>query len=751
MPNQIDDNKIFSSNFLDRTLEKFRELLKLIKGVESEMKDVLKVNQEMLKTSDKKSTAGLEKRKKALTSINQVSKEMLKLEKQRKRVSSQLQLAETQQAKAVAASKIELKQKRKAVNDEIKAEKGLITIYDKERIRLKQLKADYKALVLAQGGETMETRKLRRESLKLEKQLGKLDKRVKGSTGLMNRLKSGVARVAVAFGGLAIVRNVFNIVREFEQSQADLASVLGVNVDEMAALTEQARELGAATRFTAGEVAGLQKEFAKLGFDQTEIEAMTESTLALAGATGTELSRAAEVTGSTLRGFGLEASETQRVVDVMAKSFSSSSLDMEKFATAMSSVAPVAKTAGLDIEKTTALLGTLTDRGIDASSAGTGLRNIFLELSKEGISFEEAMQKINSATDKNAAALDLFGKRGATIGVILSETAGDVANLEAKLNDAGGAAQEMADKQLNTLNGQLDLLKSAWEGFILDLEEGTGAFAGLKDVIGFVARNLTTIIKSIVVAASAFATYKATILATTVLTKAYSAATIAFTAVQALLTGGLKKATAAMRLFNIVVKLNPIGLLITVIGAAVTAYILFADTTSNAEKAQLAFNEAAKETTETTNKLIAALKEQIVEEERIIGLRLKHGEISTEEADKLRLKSIVDQKNEIRKLIRAEQDKQDALEQAFIKEKQRLQAQKGGILDIGGAATAEANKAILNLNTELNRLLGERENVMDNLEGQLDDLSKKQQEINAEEVANEIEKERVKKEQKKLI
>ena len=235
---------------------------------------------------------------------------------------------------------------------------------------------------------------------------------------------------------------------------------------------------------------------------------MTEATLQLAAATGTELPRAAEVTGSTLRGFGLDASQTQRVVDVMAKSFSSSSLDMEKFATAMSSVAPVAKTAGLSVEKTTALLGTLTDRGLDASTAGTGLRNIFLELSKRGLSFEEAMLQINSATDKNAASLELFGKRGATVGTILSETAEDVSNLEGKLNDAGGAAKEMADKQLNTLNGALDLLKSAWEGFILDLEEGTGVFGGLKDIIFAVARNFTTIVKVIKTAAIAWGSYR---------------------------------------------------------------------------------------------------------------------------------------------------------------------------------------------------------------------------------------------------
>ena len=515
MPQKIENKDIFSPDFLEPQKKSFKEIIELIKLMESEMKDVLKVQQQLVKTSDKKSVEGLKKRQRAVQSVNQVSKEMLKLEKQRKAASAQLQIAETKEAKAVAATRIELARKKKAVKDEILAEKGLVSEYQKQSATLNNLRKKYKDLILTQGKETRATRKLRREITTLDKRLKKVDaatgqfQRSVGNYGKAFGKVTGVLRnFGLAVGGLAVIRNITGIVRNFEQAQADLASVLGVNVEEMKALTEQARELGATTRFTAGEVSELQKEFAKLGFTQTQIQEMTEATLSLAAATGTELSRAAEVTGSTLRGFGLDASQTQRVVDVMAKSFSSSSLDMEKFATAMSSVAPVAKSAGLSVEKTTALLGTLTDRGLDASTAGTGLRNIFLELSKRGLSFEEAMLQINSATDKNAASLDLFGKRGATVGTILSETAEDVSNLEGKLNDAGGAAKEMADKQLNTLNGALDLLKSAWEGFILDLEEGTGVFGGLKDIIFAVARNFTTIVKVIKTAAIAWGSYR---------------------------------------------------------------------------------------------------------------------------------------------------------------------------------------------------------------------------------------------------
>ena len=45
----------------------------------------------------------------------------------------------------------------------------------------------------------------------------------------------------------------------------------------MSRLTEQSKELGATTTFTASQVSELQKEFAKLGFTQSEIENVTEA------------------------------------------------------------------------------------------------------------------------------------------------------------------------------------------------------------------------------------------------------------------------------------------------------------------------------------------------------------------------------------------------------------------------------------------------------------------------------------------
>lgn len=284
---------------------------------------------------------------------------------------------------------------------------------------------------------------------------------------------SGTA-FALASGLTNAIKDGIETVKVFEQAQSNLAAVLGTNTESIKELTEDAKRLGSTTAFTATQVSELQTEYAKLGFSQEEILKVTESTLDASAALRSELGEQAALTGSIIRSFELDAKDATRVNDVLAKAAASSALSFEKLNTALPIVSATAKTAGVSLERTTALLGTLSDRGVDASTAATGLRNVFLELSKRGITFEQAMNKINTATDKNAAALELFGKRGATIGVILSKTGKNVDDLTDTLENSFGFAAESAATQLDNLAGSITILGSAWEGFILSLEDGGG-------------------------------------------------------------------------------------------------------------------------------------------------------------------------------------------------------------------------------------------------------------------------------------
>ena len=421
--------------------------------------------------------------------------------------------------KSLLTEKAKIAQLTREQNKAIKTE---VALGDKQINTLEKLRARNAAIKIAKDKVNFSTKKgqeairklnaeLDRNNKVLQKNasaLGKQKMNIGNYKSAISGLRSGLAQLGLSMGVFQILKGSFNIVKDFEQGQADLASVLGINVDQMAALTEQAKLLGATTTFTASQVSELQKEYAKLGFSMSEIENVTEATLLLAEATGTDLGRAAEVTGATLRGFGLSATDTQRVVDVMAKSFSSSSLDMEKFATAMSAVAPIAKAMGFSIEETTSMLGTLTDSGLDASTAGTSLRNMMLEAKKQGLSWNEALDKVNNSQDKASTSLELFGKRGVAAGIILAENQDTVAGLTDKLLESDDAAKKMAETQRNTLGGAIKLLTSAWEGWILKINEAGGAGDKLKRSIQFLADNFETIVYWIGMGVKAFISFK---------------------------------------------------------------------------------------------------------------------------------------------------------------------------------------------------------------------------------------------------
>jgi len=319
---------------------------------------------------------------------------------------------------------------------------------------------------------------LKAAGIKLTKtQLKQLDAQVNKTSRGLGGMAGAIAGATVAlYAASRAFKAVVGTGKEFQQKMADVKAISGATATEFTALEKNARALGKTTVFTAANVGELSKEFAKLGFTASEIIKVTKGTLALASAVGSDLATSAATAGTTLRGFGLDVSETGRVTDVMALSMSKSALDMQKFTDSMKYVAPIAKLAGVSLEGTTAILGSLANAGIDGSMAGTSLRRILLEAGKAGSkladrmggpieSMEDFQEKLKRLRDEGFDPLtegaDLVGKRAVTAFAILLEGADKTDKLTEALMNAGGAAQEMADIQLDTLDGDLRKLSSA--------------------------------------------------------------------------------------------------------------------------------------------------------------------------------------------------------------------------------------------------------------------------------------------------
>lgn len=333
-----------------------------------------------------------------------------------------------------------------------------------------------------------------------------------GGAGAAALAGAGVAGLVAGIGLLkgAISDNI-ETAREYEKSVSVLAAILATTKDGVRELTDQAKELGATTIFTAHEVVDLQTELAKLGYTLKEITDMTPSILLLAQATGSNLADAASLTGAVLRMFEQDTTHTAEFVDKMTASTTKSALSFSYLQNAMSTVGPVANAFGFKLEDVLALLGQLANAGFDASSAATATRNILLNLAdangklakslgKPVTNLDELIDGLKSLNDSGidlAESLELTDKRSVSaFNTFLSGT-DTVINLRDELVNADGAAKKMADTMGDNLEGAMKGLSSAWEGLNLYINRSNGLLRKFIDWCTKAVRGVTDLLKAL--------------------------------------------------------------------------------------------------------------------------------------------------------------------------------------------------------------------------------------------------------------
>lgn len=486
---------------------------------------------------------------------------------------------------------------------------------------------------------------------KAERSMDKLGRKMqKTGKNLSMKLTAPIA----ALGAMS-----FSVFKGFEAEMSKVKAVSGATAEEFKMLSDNAKELGASTMFSARQVAGLQTEFAKLGFTATEITKVTESTLNLAQAAGSDLARAAMVAGSTLRAFGLDASQTGMVTDVMAKSFSTSAMDMETFAESMKFVAPVAKSAGMSIQETSAMLAVLANAGIKGSQAGTALRRIISEIGGSSKPTAEALKDLAAQGLNLADAKDEVGRSAQSALLVLAGGVDQIAPLTQSFKNSGGAAKEMADIMGDTAFGASKRLESAMEGLGISIGE-------------IVAVALVPIIEAI----AKFAGWLNKTSKETKTTIVVFAGLVAAIGPLMFITGGVirnfkvlrfamiksntitKIATVLQRAYNLALKANPIGIVVTALAALGTALFLVNKRKKETVSIEKKLTDGANEEIAKTkvrqlqaNKLIETIKDQNISNEQRSRLIKR---LNTEYKDFL--PNLIDEKSNIQDITTAQRD-----------------------------------------------------------------------------------------------
>jgi len=517
MAKRVENSDLFSGDVFLKTKQDVELLIGEITKLEAGLVSVAKAQKKILENSDTKSIQGIRATKNSIDKLNETEKIHSKLKEDRIRLENKLKSLRTNQAKQNSELNILIQQQNKLNKQSILENEKLSGAYAAQSARLNRLRKEYKDLAVSTGTSGKRAKELRNEITKLDTKLKQVDatvgqsQRNVGNYGsafskLGGVLRSGLGVLGITAGIAGIVRGVgeaIGIFKDFEAANSKLEAILRATTDEMDSLKKQAKELGATTAFTASEVTGLQIEFAKLGFPTSDIKNMTASTLDAAAAMGSDLGEQAALTGATLKAFGLKSKDTARVNDVLAKSTTRSALDFSKLNASMSTIAPVAKAMGFGLEDTVSLLGNLSDSGFDASTAATATRNIMLKLAdsssvlgkrlKEPVkdlpSLIKGLKQLKSEGVNLSEALELTDVRSVAAFSTFLEGTDSLEKLSAELHNADGAAKEMAETMLNNLSGDMTKAQSAWEGFVLSLEDGSGV---MSNALRKATQQLTT-------------------------------------------------------------------------------------------------------------------------------------------------------------------------------------------------------------------------------------------------------------------
>lgn len=309
--------------------------------------------------------------------------------------------------------------------------------------------------------------------------------------------KSLAMKVTAPIVGLGAV--ITKTGMDFEAAMSEVGAISGATGEDLQALENIAKEMGATTKFSASQAAEGLKYMAMAGWDTQKMLDGLPGMLSLAAASGEDLGLVADIVTDAMTAFGMEASRAGEFADTIAAASANANTNVAMLGESFKYVAPLAGALGYSAKDTAVALGIMANAGIKGSQSGTALRAILTRLVKPPADAAKAMDALGlSVTNSDGTMKSLaevmddlresFAKLGpeqqatfaaqiagqeAMSGLLALVNTGeaDFNKLTNAINNSEGAAQRMAAQMQDNLQGRLTVLKSALEGVALQLYE----------------------------------------------------------------------------------------------------------------------------------------------------------------------------------------------------------------------------------------------------------------------------------------
>ena len=409
--------------------------------------------------------------------------------------------------------------------------------------------------------------------------------------------------------GTAAVSTAANFESSMSQVQATMgitkdamSTVNGESVNTMDTLSALAKKMGSETAFSASECAEALNYLALAGYDTQQMCDTLPTVLNLAAAGGIDLAAASDMVTDAMSALGMGVDEAGTMVDQMAKTASTTNTSVAQLGEGILTIGATAKTVKGGTAELNTALGILANNGIKGAEGGTHLRNVILSLQnptdKAAACMEQLgldvydsegnMRSLNdilgdlnmsmdgmTAAEKSNIIGQIFNKTDlSSVNALLANTGTTWDDLQQSIIDSGGAAQQMADTQLDNLQGQITILKSALEGLAISF--GELLMPAIKMIVGWVQQFVDWLngmdegTKKVITTVALLAAALGPVLI--VVGKVVSAVGTIMTIVPKV-AGVINTVKTAFAALNTTMLANPIFLIIAAITALVAAFI----------------------------------------------------------------------------------------------------------------------------------------------------------------------------------
>ena len=400
-----------------------------------------------------------------------------------------------------------LSQKQKLLADSVSA--------TKDKLAMLKTAAEQANTALANGDITQQQYDaLQREIVETENELKRLEAEAKNANSELAKIGeagqvlqnagdkisgAGEKLLPVTAGVTALGTAAVKTASDFDSAMSKVAAVSGATGDDLQALRDKAREMGAKTKFSASEAAEAMNYMAMAGWKTNDMLSGIDGIMNLAAASGEDLATTSDIVTDALTAFGLTAQDSGHFADVLAAASSNANTNVSMLGESFKYCAPIAGALGFSCEDTAEALGLMANAGIKSTQSGTSMRSIMTALSGEvkfcSAAFGEmeiatsnsdgSMRSLSdiladcrvafdqmSESEKASAAETLVGKNAMSGFLALMNAApADIDKLSGAIANCDGTSLSMAETMQDNLEGQLTILKSQLEELAISFGE----------------------------------------------------------------------------------------------------------------------------------------------------------------------------------------------------------------------------------------------------------------------------------------